>query len=160
MLAWKAIKRYYMPLTNCIVIKVVILCDDDDVAWIFSRSHSEGLVCVWGRRVKRQKTPKTPAPLVRWYHILVWDSLCEYKWKLCAKRRWGEEFCVLVCRRKAVAEIKCFSFHLTQHTPVPSSFSIWTTCRWCFHSDDFNMKCWDGCKVISCFRKNIPPMNK
>lgn len=25
-----------MPLTNCIVIKVVILCDDDDVAWIFS----------------------------------------------------------------------------------------------------------------------------
>lgn len=32
----KAIKRYYMPLTNCIVIKVVILCADDDVAWIFA----------------------------------------------------------------------------------------------------------------------------
>lgn len=28
-----AIKWYYMPLTNCIVIKVVILCDDDDVAF-------------------------------------------------------------------------------------------------------------------------------
>jgi hypothetical protein len=33
-----AIKRYYVPLTNCIVIKVVILCDDDDVAWILPPS--------------------------------------------------------------------------------------------------------------------------
>jgi len=28
-----------MPLTNCIVIKVVILCDDDDVAWIYPSLH-------------------------------------------------------------------------------------------------------------------------
>lgn len=31
----KAIKRHYTPLTNSIVIKLVILCHDDDVVWIF-----------------------------------------------------------------------------------------------------------------------------
>jgi hypothetical protein len=146
MLAWKAIKRYYMPLTNCIVIKVVILCDDDDVAWIFSRSHSRSLLRErrWGlkwRQKHRKSSPKTQ-PLVLWYHILVWDSLCEYKWKLCAKK--GEKGrsrgrFVLFRRRKAVAEIKCFSFHLGNDTRVPFLRLLPLTCRWCFHSDDFNM---------------------
>jgi hypothetical protein len=40
-LPYNSNKRHYTPLTNCIVIKVVILCDDDDVSveWILFFLH-------------------------------------------------------------------------------------------------------------------------
>lgn len=60
-----------MPLTNCIVIKVVILCDDDDVARIFR------LLLPLGRPLFN--------PCVDIAHIS-WGSACERaKWILCAK---------------------------------------------------------------------------